>query len=77
VRQANLLKHPGVVRILEPLEETRNQFILVTEEVVGSLDSWLAGRCRLQTEVRRPQQSAPHSMCDGHAHRADVCLWAC
>lgn len=51
IRQTNLLKHPGVVRILEPLEETRTQYLLVTEEVIGSLDSWLQGRCRLQVEV--------------------------
>lgn len=51
IRQTNLLKHPGVVRMLEPLEETRTQFLLVTEEVIGSLDSWLKGRCRLQVEV--------------------------
>lgn len=54
IRQTNLLKHPGVVRIVEPLEETRTQFLLVTEEVTGSLDSWLKGRCRLQLEVWLP-----------------------
>jgi hypothetical protein len=51
IRQTNLLKHPGVVRIIEPLEETRTQYVLVTEEVIGSLDSWLKGSCRLQVEV--------------------------
>jgi hypothetical protein len=45
------LKHPGIVRILEPLEETRTQFLLVTEEVLGSLQSWLQGTCRFQLEV--------------------------
>ena len=31
------LKHPGVVKVIEPLEENTGQMILVTERVVGSL----------------------------------------
>ena len=36
---ANLakLKHPNVVRLLEPFEETRSQLIMVTEAVTASL----------------------------------------
>lgn len=45
------LDHAGVVRIIEPLEETRKEFLLVTEEVLGSLDSWLNGHCKFQQEV--------------------------
>ncbi|CAD7699579.1 unnamed protein product, partial [Ostreobium quekettii] len=33
------LKHPGIVKILEPLEETRNQLVMVTEAIYGSVDS--------------------------------------
>ena len=36
---ANLakLKHPNVVRLLEPFEETRSQLVMVTEAVTASL----------------------------------------
>lgn len=31
------LKHPNVVRLLEPFEETRSQLVMVTEAVTASL----------------------------------------
>ncbi|KAJ9510959.1 hypothetical protein QJQ45_027821 [Haematococcus lacustris] len=31
------LKHPGVVKVIEPLEETATQMVLVTEPIMGSL----------------------------------------
>jgi SCY1-like protein 2 len=37
------VKHPGVLRVLEPLEETGWQMVLVTEPVHGSLSNLLTG----------------------------------
>ena len=36
---ANLakLKHPSIIRLLEPFEETRSQLVMVTEAVTASL----------------------------------------
>lgn len=41
----------GIIRIIEPLEETRKEFMIVTEEVMGSLDGWLNGDCKFQQVV--------------------------
>lgn len=42
----------GIIRIIEPLEETRKDFLLVTEEILGSLDGWLNDHVKFQQEVR-------------------------
>jgi SCY1-like protein 2 len=31
------IKHPGVLRLLEPLEETTTQLMFITEPVLGTL----------------------------------------
>lgn len=51
-KQTLKLRHPGVVRVVEPLEETRTHLFWVTEEVQGSLLSWmLTMRVRAQALV--------------------------
>ena len=40
-KQTLKLRHPGIVRVIEPLEETRTHLFWVTEEVQGSLMSWM------------------------------------
>ncbi|GAX73373.1 hypothetical protein CEUSTIGMA_g826.t1 [Chlamydomonas eustigma] len=49
------LKHPGVVKVVEPLEESGNQMVLVTERVLGSLRN-------IQTGFAAAP-SAPQSSC--------------
>ncbi|GMH34388.1 hypothetical protein BSKO_02222 [Bryopsis sp. KO-2023] len=49
------LKHPGIVKLLEPLEETRTQLIMVTEPITGSLDNILhnfAGVSQIPDQAR-------------------------
>jgi len=36
------VKHPGVIKVIEPLEETGNQMVMVTEPVFGSLFNLLS-----------------------------------
>jgi SCY1-like protein 2 len=33
------LKHPGFLAVVEPLEETRTQLVVVTEAVLGPIDA--------------------------------------
>ena len=42
-KQTTKLRHPGIVSVIEPVEETRTHLVWVTEEVLGSLGSWLHG----------------------------------
>lgn len=35
------IKHPGVIKVLEPLEETNAQMVIVTEPIFGSLHNLL------------------------------------
>ena len=42
-KQTSRLRHPGIVSVIQPMEETRTHLIWVTEEVTGSLMSWVAG----------------------------------
>lgn len=37
------LKHPGVLRLVAPLEETRTQLVFITEPVFASLADLLGG----------------------------------
>jgi hypothetical protein len=39
-KQTSRLRHPGIVSVIEPLEETKTQLIWVTEEVFGSISAW-------------------------------------
>jgi hypothetical protein len=39
-KQTSRLRHPGIVSVIEPLEETKSQLIWVTEEVFGSISAW-------------------------------------
>lgn len=43
-----LTRHPGVIRVLEVLEETRTQMAIVTEPVVASLYNFLHKVCHVQ-----------------------------
>lgn len=36
------VKHPGVLKVIEPLEETNGQMVMVTEPVFGSLANVLS-----------------------------------
>jgi SCY1-like protein 2 len=36
------VKHPGVLKVIEPLEETSGQMVMVTEPVFGSLANVLS-----------------------------------
>jgi len=40
-REANTLRHPGVLSIIKPLQESRNELCLVTERVLGSIANLL------------------------------------
>jgi hypothetical protein len=42
-KQTSRLRHPGIVSVIEPLEETKTQLIWVTEEVFGSISLWSQG----------------------------------
>jgi hypothetical protein len=42
-RQTSRLRHPGIVSVIETLEESRTHLTWVTEEVMGSLANWLHG----------------------------------
>lgn len=42
-RLTTQLKHPGVIKVIEPLEETGGQMVFVTEPVFGSLADVLGG----------------------------------
>jgi SCY1-like protein 2 len=42
-KQTSRLRHPGIVSVIEPMEETRTHLMWVTEEVSGSLMSWVSG----------------------------------
>jgi SCY1-like protein 2 len=35
------IKHPGVIKVIEPLEETNGQMVFVTEPIFGSLANML------------------------------------
>ena len=52
VQWLSRLKHPGVLKVLEPLEETRSQFCFVTEEVTASLHNWLRAWDPIAAKVR-------------------------
>jgi len=40
-REGNTLRHPGVLSIIKPLQESRNELCLVTERVLGSIANLL------------------------------------
>lgn len=48
------IKHPGVLKLLEPLEETHSQMVFVSEPVFGSLANLLNGKRKgLQSKLQR------------------------
>ena len=47
-KQTSRLRHPGIVSVIQPMDETRTHLIWVTEEVTGSLMSWVAGGSKVR-----------------------------
>ena len=73
------LKHPGVLRLIAPLEETRTQLVFITEPVFASLADLLGGpACCLPPAAaaeRRELRLSGGASAGWHALHAGVMAW--
>lgn len=74
------LKHPGVLRLIAQLEETRTQLVFITEPIFASLADLLGGpACSLPpaaaAERRELRLSGGGTSAGWHALRAGVMAW--
>lgn len=51
------LKHPSILRLVSPLEETRTQLVFITEPVFASLEDVLHGGHGLQAELAQERRA--------------------
>jgi hypothetical protein len=69
-KQTTRLRHPGIVSAIETVEETRTHLVWVTEEVNGSLMSWMQGATKAVRTCSQSFSGLQYCTCNqlqGHA----------